>query len=332
MKTLIKRGRWTVRLAMLTALAAAFVSGAATAQDKPSLVERLGFPKDARVLIVNGDDFGMNHATNVGSLKALKSGGMTSTTVMTPCGWFMEAVDLAKKNPKANVGVHTVLTSEWGRYKWGPVVGWQAAPSLCDDFGYFFTDVPLVYLSAKMDEVEKEIRAQVDRALRAGIDVTHIDSHMGTMQSMPGYHELYVRIAKDYNLPARIAGRKMMEQYGGGYLIDQADELGVLHPDELFMGDPPSVEATETWWKDRILQAEPGKVTEIYIHCAVDDPEMHATTGSTRRRVADTNFFSDPATLAWMKEQGIELISYRELRELQRTGKPIPRVEHYGWE
>lgn len=307
-------------------------AGWAGAQDKPSLVERLGFAKDARVLIINGDDFGMNHATNVGTLKALKSGGITSATIMAPCPWYLEAAKMARAHPQANIGVHTTLTSEWGVYKWGPVVGRSAAPSLCDDNGHFFTDAPLVYLSGNLEEVEKEVRAQIDRVLQAGVDVTHIDSHMGTMQYMPGYHELYIKIAASHKLPARIAGREMMDKFNAGYLIDMADEMGVLHPDELFMDDPPSIEATEAWWKDRMLQAKPGQVTELYIHCAADEPEIFATTGSARRRIADTDFFSDPATREWMARQGIEKISYRELRELQRTGKPMPRVAGYGWD
>ena len=296
------------------------------------LVVQLGFPADARVLIINGDDFGMNHATNEGTIKALKSGGITSSTVMVPCPWFLEAAEFARKNPKANIGVHTTLTSEWGKYKWGPVVGWKSAPSLCDPMGYFWEDVPLVYLSANLEDVEKEVRAQIDKALQAGIDVTHIDSHMGTMQYMPAYHELYIRIAKDYNLPCRMAGRDLMDRFGGGYLIDMADKMGVLHPDILYMDDPPSIEATETFWKERISQLQPGKVSEIYIHCAVESPEIRATTGSAGRRIADTDFFSKPETRKWILEQGVELISYRELRYLQREGKPMPRTPIEPWE
>jgi len=304
------------------------------AQDKPKtvpLVERLGFPPNTKVLIINADDFGMNHATNMATIRALRVGGVTSSTVMVPCPWFPEAVSLIKENPKASIGVHTTLTSEWGKYKWGPVLGRTAVPSLCDELGYFYADVPFVYLNAKPEEAEKEVRAQIDKALAAGIDVTHIDSHMGTMQYAPGYHEIYIKIAKDYNLPCRKAGRELMKKYGGEYLIDKADELGVLHPDELYMDDPPTIEATESWWKERLAQIPAGKVSEIYIHCCELTPEMKATTGSAARRTADTDFFCKPETREYIKSLGIELISYKELRYLQREGKPMPRVE-YGWE
>ncbi len=299
-------------------------------QQKPSLVERLGFPANTKVLIINADDFGMNHATNMATIRALRVGGVTSATVMVPCPWFMEAVKLAKENPQASIGVHTTLTSEWGGYKWGPVLGRTAVPSLCTEMGYFHADVPFVYLNAKPEEVEKEVRAQIDKAILAGIDVTHIDSHMGTLQYAPGYHEIYIKIAKDYNLPCRMAGRELMKKYGGEYLIDKADELGVLHPDELFMDDPPTIEETESWWKERLLQIPAGKVSEIYIHCGELTPEMKATTGSAARRTADTDFFCKPETREYIKSLGIELISYKELRHLQREGKPMPRVQ-YGW-
>lgn len=314
-------------LCMLCGLLAA----ASAVAEGPSLVERLGFPADAKLLIINADDFGMNHATNQATIAALKSGGITSATMMVPCGWFPEAVDLARANPQAALGVHTVLTSEWRRYRWAPVLGCASAPSLCDPQGYMHSDVPFLYLHADIEEADREVRAQIDKALAAGIDVTHIDSHMGAMQYAPGYHERYLRIAKDYNLPCRVAGMDIMAQYGGERIIKLAAELGVLHPDILFMGDPPNLEVTESWWKDRLAQVQAGKVTELYIHCGELTPEMRATTGSAARRTADTEFFSSPATREYMRSLGIELISYRELRHLQREGAPMPRAQ-YGWE
>jgi predicted glycoside hydrolase/deacetylase ChbG (UPF0249 family) len=301
-------------------------------ENKASLVERLGFPADAQVLIINGDDFGMNHSSNEGSIKALKAGAMTSSTIMVPCPWFLEAVSFAKKNPQANLGVHTTLTCEWSRYKWGPVLGCSAVPTLCDENGYLFPDVFSIYGASDPEEAEREVRAQIDKALAAGIDVTHIDSHMGALQYEASYHERYIRIAADYKLPCRLPGRDMIAALGQEWLLDLAEELNVLGPENLYLDEPPTLEATESFYKERLKNLPKGLVSEMYIHCAVDTPEMHATTGSTRRRVADTEFFSDPATLAWIKEQGIELISYRELRHLQREGKAMPRVEHYGWD
>src|SRR5690606_30508267 len=153
-----------------------------------SLVERLGFPADAKVLILNADDFGMNHAANQGTMEVMKSGGVTSATIMVPCPWFREVADSAQKTPQANLGPHLTLTSEWKHYKWGPVAGRTAVPGLCDPLGYFWPGVQAVYKHSNVEEAETEIRAQIDMALAAGIDVTHIDSHMGTLQYNPKYH------------------------------------------------------------------------------------------------------------------------------------------------
>ncbi len=318
---------WGVGAVLLAA-----ASGATAAEDDSrSLVERLGFAPDAKVLIINADDFGMNQAGTEATIDAMRSGGVTSATIMVPCPWFPKVVEFARENPQANLGIHTTLTSEWKKYKWGPVLGPSAAPSLVDEMGYFYPDVREVYAHAKLEEVEAEVRAQIDKALKAGIDVTHIDSHMGTLQYDPKYHEVYLKIARDYNLPCRLAGRDLMRQFKAEHILDMAKEMGVLGPEHLFMGDPDSVEETEAFWLARLKEVKPGIVSEIYIHPAYITPEMQDTTASHRQRTADSDFFKKPSTLEAIRAEGIELISYRELRELQRTGKPLPRVESYAW-
>ena len=301
----------------------------ATSVSAESLVERLGFAPDARVLILNADDFGMCHAANQGTAMVLACGGVTSSTIMTPCPWAREAFAFARKHPRASLGVHLTHTSEWREYKWGPVLGWQAVPSLCNRDGYFYSGPHWLYFHADPREMERETRAQIDRALDAGVDVTHIDSHMGTMNYSPGYHAMYIRIAKDYNLPCRIAAG-MMRKFGVGYVVDKADALGVLHPDGISLDEPKSVADTERFWKNKLENLPAGKVTELYIHCGRLTPELETIAGSAKRRTADTDFFALPETRAYIRELGIQLISYRELRHLQREGKPMPR-QSYGW-
>lgn len=287
-----------------------------------SLVERLGYDKDAKLLIINADDFGMCHSANEGTLLAFSQGGISSATVMTTCPWFLEAVEICKVNPGYDVGVHTVLTNEWKRYKWGPVLGWKEVPSLCTEMGYMHESVPLVYLSARLEEVEKEVRAQIERAVVAGIDITHIDSHMGTMQYDPRYLAIYAKLAKEFDLPCRMPAKSWLEEnFGQGEQLDQFDDAGILHPDVLIMGGAPSPDKTEEWWKSEILKLPTGTVSELYIHCADDSPEMKKITGSQKQRLADTLFFSDPETIRWLHEQGIQLISYRILRDLQRKAE-----------
>ena len=300
-------------------------------QEAESLVERLGFAAGTKVLILNGDDFGMNHADTVATIATMKTGGLTSATIMVPCPWFPEVVEFAKQTIQANLGLHITLTSEWRRYKWGPVLGRTAVPGLVDELGFFYPDIARVYANATLEEVEAEVRAQIDRALTAGIDVTHIDSHMGTLQYNPTYHEMYIEVAADYKLPCRIAGFDRMKERGMERFIKMADDLGVLHPDMLYTDGPSGVEETETFWLARLKEIPAGQVSEIFIHAGLLTLEMQATTGTWRQRTADSDFFSRPETLAFIKNEGIELISYRELRELQRTGSPMARVTSYGW-
>jgi predicted glycoside hydrolase/deacetylase ChbG (UPF0249 family) len=251
---------------------------------------------------------------------------------MMPCPWAPEVAAFAKQNPRANFGLHLTLTSEWKHYKWGPVAGRSAVPSIVDEHGYLYPDVPVVYFKAKLEEVEAEVRAQIDLAYTMGIDVTHIDSHMGTLQYNAKYHEMYIRVAKDYNLPCRIAGMNLMGPRGGAYLIDMAAELGVVHPDWLYLDSPPKPEQTEEFWLNRLKEIQPGMVTEIYIHCGMETPEMEATTGSWRTRAADAAFYASPKWLEAIKAEGITLLSYRELRHLQRTGEAPEIKDFYGWD
>ena len=288
-------------------------------EDTHSLVERLGYAKDATLLIINADDFGMCHSGNMGTFKAFESGGISSATIMVPCPWFLEGAQWLEKNPQYDVGLHTVLTSEWRSYKWGPVIGAGTVPSLCTNMGYFPAGVVELYLQGKPEDVEKELRAQIARALNAKIDLTHLDSHMGAAQLNPFYLSIYAKLGHEFQLPCRMPSRESLEkQYGAGAMLDQFAELGVICPDELLQGSAPNVAEVESFWKKRISELQAGYVTEVFIHCADDSPEMKAITGSQAIRFAETEFFSDPKTVQWIKDQGIIVISYRSLRNLQR--------------
>lgn len=335
------------------ALLVGLILAAGTLQAQ-SLVERLGFDKDARLLIINADDFGMCHSANMGTIRALTAGGVSSSTIMTPCPWFTEGARWAKENPRASVGVHLTLTNEWGVYNWGPVIGWKAAPGLCDKNGYLVKDEWDLYTGENLDQAEAECRAQIERALAAGWDVTHIDCHMGCLQYDPRYLPVYLKLAKEFNFPCRMPSKELIEakfrlgiqagafkmtaeqaeQFIAVYkaAMDEFPKNGILTPDELVLDSPKNVEDTERFWKETMKNQKPGTVMELYIHCADDSPEMKAFAGSQRQRYTDTEFFSSPETRQWIADQGIQLISYRELRELQRTGKPIPRVDYGPWE
>ncbi len=209
-------------------------------EEKPpekSTAEKLGYPSDARLLIINADDFGMCHDENEATIEGLRGGLFSSSTILTTCPWFEEAADFARANPAVDLGVHLTLNSEWPSYKWGPVLGAGVVPSLADSRGYLWPDVPQVYANARLDEVEKELRGQIDKALAAGIDATHIDSHMGPLHLRADYHEIYWRLARDYKLPIRMTPRRFMRRMGFDPILDGLDRDGILYPDN-FLAHP----------------------------------------------------------------------------------------------
>jgi predicted glycoside hydrolase/deacetylase ChbG (UPF0249 family) len=239
-----------------------------TEPEETTTATRLGYPPDARLLIINADDFGMCHDENEATIEGLRSGLFTSSTILVTCPWFEEAAEFARANPAADLGVHLTLTSEWERYKWGPVLGRKAVPSLVDARGYLWPDVPEVYANDRLDEAEAELRAQIDQALAAGVDVTHLDSHMGPLHLRADFHEIYSRLERDYRLPIRLTPRSFMRKMGMGEILEALDRDGTLYPDHFIAGGPRSPEDTQTYWTNLIRSLRPG-ITEIYCHPAL---------------------------------------------------------------
>ena len=273
-----------------------------------TLVERLGHSPDAKLLIVNCDDLGLSHATNVGVYEALRHGVATSATLMVPCPW---ARDAAARYRGEDVGVHLTLNAEYDHYRWGPIT---QAPSLLDGDGGFPRTVTDLWDHADLDEVRRELRAQVERAILWGFDVSHLDSHMGTLQLRPEFFDVYLDLALDFGLPIRLSGAST-ERLIGFPFRQRADEEGVVFPDNfVYVGGVGSRRAIER----AVLDLRPG-VTEIYVHPAADTPELRAQTDGWAARVDDLAMVTTDLDWKVMAERaGAELIGFRELRDLQR--------------
>jgi predicted glycoside hydrolase/deacetylase ChbG (UPF0249 family) len=269
------------------------------------------------VLILNADDFGMCHDQNEGVIRGLKEGLFTSSTILVTCPWFEEAAEFARNNPNADLGVHLTLTAEWDRYKWGPVLGPRAVPSLVDERGYLWQTVAQVYEHARLDQAEAELREQIEKAFAAGIDATHLDSHMGTLQLRADYHEIYARLATEYRLPIRLASRRRLGREGMGAILDQLDAAGVVTPDHLVFYGPPSVAETETYWTNLLRTLKPG-VTEILCHPAIARDELRTCARDAMQREADFRYFTSDQTRQLIKDEGVEMVGFRELRDLMR--------------
>jgi predicted glycoside hydrolase/deacetylase ChbG (UPF0249 family) len=293
------------------------------ANETKSTAERLGYAVDARVLILNADDFGMCHDQNEGVIRGLNEGLFTSSTILVTCPWFEEAAEYARNYPNADLGVHLTLTAEWDRYKWGPVLGRDAVPSLVDARGYLWQTVAQVYEHARLDEAEAELRAQIEKVFAAGIDATHLDSHMGTLQLRADYHEIYARLADEYRLPIRLASRRRLGTEGMGAILDQLDAAGVVTPDHLVFYGPSSVAETESYWTNLIRTLKPG-VTEILCHPALARDELKSCARDAMQRDADFRYFTSDKTRKLIKDEGVEMVGFRELRDLMRRDSPTP--------
>lgn len=273
-----------------------------------TLAERLGFGADDRVVIINCDDLGMCHAANSGTYESLRSGVATSASLMVPCPWAREA---AGSYLGEDVGVHLTLNSEYDRYRWAPIT---QAPSLLDGDGGFPRTLQDTWDHADMDEVRRELRAQVERAILWGFDVSHLDSHMGTLQLRPEFFDVYLELAIDFRLPLRLSGASTELPIGFPFRRLAAEE-GVLFPDHFVhvpgVGSRRAIERA-------LFDLRPG-VTELYAHPAADSPELRAIAPDWPRRVDDLHLLAHDAGLrAMLDRSGVRQIGYRALRAAMR--------------
>jgi hypothetical protein len=237
-----------------------------------SLAERLGYPANAKLLILHGDDLGVAHSVDAASLDALDQGAITSASIMMPTPWVTEVAAYAKSHPNADLGLHLTLTSEWQTYRWGSVAPSDQVQSLLDSTGTLPLDVPPLIARAKPAEIERELRAQIDRALALGIRPTHVDSHMGALFTTPEIMAVYVKVAHDYHLP--FLGFRGSFQGGAPMPLSPSD----IAVDNVIVASP---DVSRDHWKEFYLNAianlKPG-LTEIIVHLGHDDAELQAVT------------------------------------------------------
>src|SRR3954465_2916286 len=272
------------------------------------LAERLGHPPKARLIIVHCDDLGSCHAANIGVYEALRDGVATSATLMVPCPW---ARDAAARYRGEDVGVHLTLNAEYDLYRWGPITH---APSLLDGDGGFPRTVEDVWDHADLDEGRRELRAQVERAIYWGFDVSHLDAHMGTLQLRAEFFDVYLEMAVDFGLPLRMAGASAERLVGFPYRQLAADEGGGF-PDQFVYTGVGSRRAIEK----ALFDLRPG-VTEMYLHPALDTDELRASHPDWPNRVEDHAMLTrDPSFVDLVERTEAVLVGYRELREVQRA-------------
>ncbi len=282
-----------------------------------TLAERLGYKATDRLLIVNADDVGMSHEANVASIDGMENGQITSGSIMVPCPWFAEIAQYARKHPLADFGLHLTHTSEWKPYRWGPVSDKSVVSGLVDSLGYLWPGIEEVYANSTPHAAEIEAREQIQQAIRSGIDVTHLDSHMGTLQYDSGYHGVYLKLALEYDLPIRVASAATLDAFGMTDRRARIAAAGIVFPDYLIHDQKRDGETTRKYWKRIVTELEPG-VTELYIHPARESDALKRMTNHWKARVDEYGLFTnDPEMVSLLEENEVILIGWRALRDLQ---------------
>lgn len=286
-----------------------------------SILEEKGYSQDTRLLIIHADDLGMCHAANTAAIRAFKDGAISSASVMVPCPWFPEIAAWCRENKDADVGLHLTLTSEWGLYRWRPVTPIDKVKGLVDGDGFLWKGVEEVKKHASPQEVETELRAQIERALKFGMKPTHIDSHMGTLFSDLRFFEVYVKLGAEYKIPPMLMEKTpevmvMAKAMGIDYepLYQSLKErrfpmLTYLNP-QYQPGD--TYEQHKPRLIDFVRKLKPG-ITELIVHLGDDHPEGHAITSGWKMRVNECNILMEADFKRVLREEKIQLFTYREL-------------------
>jgi predicted glycoside hydrolase/deacetylase ChbG (UPF0249 family) len=280
-----------------------------------TVAERLGYPAGSKLLIIHADDLAVAHSVNSASFDALEKNAVTSASIMVPCPWLTEVADYAKAHPDADLGLHLTLTSEWKTYRWGPVAPSDKVPSLLGPDGTLWSDTSSVAQHSKSDETEREIRAQIERAMALGIHPTHLDTHMGSVLASLEIFDVYVKLAHEFHLPflaVRIPGAER--------LVASLSEKDIIL-DSLVMASPTvRADQWQEFYLNVVKDLKPG-LTEMIVHLGHDDAELQAITvdhpdyGSAWRQ-RDYNVVTSPEFKKALQDNHVILVKWRDLQKL----------------
>jgi predicted glycoside hydrolase/deacetylase ChbG (UPF0249 family) len=304
------------RAVLFTAVTSVLLVGATAGAQTKTIAERLGYAADAKLLIVHADDLAVAHSVDTASFDALDKNAVTSASVMVPCPWLSEVASYAKDHPDADLGLHLTLTSEWKTYRWGPVESKDKVTSLLDPSGYLWSEAAPAARHIKPEEAEREVRAQIEHAVAAGIHPTHLDTHMGTLLATPELFAVFAKVAHEYHLPF-LALRFQDER---SRLLCSLSEKDIVL-DSVVIANP-SLRSGE--WKDFYLNAtrnlKPG-LSEMIVHLGHDDAELqgvmvdHPDYGAAWRQ-RDYDFVTSSEFRKVLEENNVILVKWKDLRKL----------------
>ncbi len=286
--------------------------------------EKLGFPPDKRVLIFHADDMAMCDEANEATIFLLENDHIQSAAAMPPCPAFKDAIKWAIDNPQYDIGLHLTLTSEWKTHRWGPVSAPEEVPGLLDPEGNMWRSVQEVAMNATPEEVEKELRAQIEKTLAMGYQPDHMDTHMGTVFATNDFTGVYLRLAEEYGIPAMVidfSDPEVVEQYKqAGYpvtdrLLEMLDEYSLPKLD--YFSSVPGGESYEEMREnffDQIRSLEPG-LTEIIFHPQFESEFGKTITGSWQQRAWEVELFADPVVKQFFEDEGLLFTNWKEVME-----------------
>lgn len=297
-----------------------------TADHAHSTLTALGLAPGVRAAVFHADDVGMCHGANRAFAELSAAGGITCGAVMVPCPWFMEAVRAAQADPDLDLGVHLTLTSEWRDYRWGPVSTRDPRSGLVDDQGCFWPRLPVLARHLVPEAAEVEMRAQIEMALASGLDVTHLDTHMG-VAFLPDLFEIYLRLGQAYQLPVLLP--RSIAEYTRVLGLDDAalgdyperiaglEAAGLPVMDHFRMTPGVPTAAAESAYRELVATLPPG-LAFVALHPtrsgeieAIVPPKAHFRTDEYR-------LFGSHAFLNFIDREGIVKVGFRRLREIYR--------------
>lgn len=283
-----------------------------------TLAEKLGYQADAKLLIIHADDVGVSHSENRGSINAMKIGMVNSASIMMPCPWVSEIATYAKENPTTDFGLHLTLTSEWEGMKWSPVAPKNKVKSLVNSNGFFYASCEDFQQNAKIEEVEIELRAQIEQAYKMGIKPTHLDSHMGCLIFNSTLLNLYLKLGAEYKIPTMIAKATYQTASQETKVLVTNKELLL---DNVMTADTSDFESGMNSYYEKVLTNLSAGVQVLLIHTAFNDAEMQALTinhpnWGAKWRQDDYNFFTSERCKKLLLEQNIKLVTWRQIQEV----------------
>ncbi|VAX19055.1 YdjC family protein [hydrothermal vent metagenome] len=292
--------------------------------------EKLGFPEGRKVLMFHADDIGMCDEANIAAKNYLDNKEIQNAAIMVPAPSSLPAMEWAAEHPNVDVGLHLTLTSEWKTYRWGPVSDIKEVPGLVDPDKMFWHEVPQVVAHASPEEVDIEIRAQIEKAKSVGMNPSHIDTHMGTLYGSPAFVKVFLKVAEDYGIPANaldLSKPNVVEHFKkAGYPITDEVIATMANYSLPKLDFFTSVPKGNTYEEKReklfqLVKSLPNGLTEIIFHPSVETENLKSITNSWQQRVWEAELFSDPVVKKFLEDEKIIFTNYKDIMKRFKSSK-----------